>query len=329
MEDTLPPLEHKALSASRIKVFEDCSWLYWAQYHLKLPQNNNEGAKKGTVCHLVFEVLLNPRHKKHYNVITKNNHVNASQPIVRLIRKHLKKLEIDTDPIFENINDMILVGLNNEFFVKGGQLLGSEYQFSIEDKQLGYLIKGFIDKPVKKGKEVLIDDFKSSKQKFEGESINSNIQGMMYSLAASKIWPKLKPIMRFIFLRFPEEPFQVITFSKEVLSGFEHYLAAIQKKIDAFNIEDAKSNFAYDKDDKKGGFTGKIMCGFAKKRGQLKKDGTPMWHCPYKFAFDYYCLEDADGNIIKTSFNNDLVPKGNEKVTKKNYEGCPRHKEPL
>lgn len=329
MEDTLPPLEHKALSASRIKVFEDCSWLYWANYHLKVPQTQNEGAKKGNVCHTVFEVLLSPRRRKHYDAIVAAGTIRASPSITRLVQKHLNAMTIGSVEVFEDIDKMILVGLKTEFHVPNGELIEAEFQFSIENKEPNYLIKGFIDKPVKKGKNVFIDDFKSSKQKFEGEQIKSNVQGMIYSLAATKLWPKLKPLVRFIFLRFPEEPLQEVSFSKDALAGFEHYLAAIQKKVDSFSEKDAKSNYAFDKGEGKGGFSGRIMCGFATRRGQLKKDGKPMWHCPYKFAFNYYVIKDKVGNIIASSLNNDLTPKEGEVVEEVKYDGCPRHKDPL
>jgi len=46
-----------ALSASRIKTVEGCSWLYWCKYKLKLPDASNDGAKRGSICHLIFEHL--------------------------------------------------------------------------------------------------------------------------------------------------------------------------------------------------------------------------------------------------------------------------------
>jgi len=42
------------LSASRIKTAQSCSWLYWSKYKLKLPENGNDGARRGTVCHNVL-----------------------------------------------------------------------------------------------------------------------------------------------------------------------------------------------------------------------------------------------------------------------------------
>ena len=61
-----------ALSASRIKTLQQCSWKYWCNYKLKLPDKSNDGASRGWICHLIFELLGEARHKKHYETIIKN-----------------------------------------------------------------------------------------------------------------------------------------------------------------------------------------------------------------------------------------------------------------
>ena len=47
--------QNKILSASRIKTLETCSWTYWVNYHLKIPQRSNDGSDRGTICHTVFQ----------------------------------------------------------------------------------------------------------------------------------------------------------------------------------------------------------------------------------------------------------------------------------
>ena len=80
------------LSASKIKTMQSCSWLYWCKYHLKLPEDSNDGASRGSICHLVFECLGNPRHKHHYNKIVKNQSVWKSKAVKRLIINYAKKI---------------------------------------------------------------------------------------------------------------------------------------------------------------------------------------------------------------------------------------------
>ena len=76
-----------------------------------------------------------------------------------------------------------------------------------------------MDKPIiyKKDKTIKIVDYKSSKQKFRGEELTANIQAMSYSLASSKLWPKFKPTIEFLFLRFPKSAIQQCVYAVEEL----------------------------------------------------------------------------------------------------------------
>ncbi len=315
------------LSASRIKTLESCSWLYWCKYELGLPDTTNSGALRGSICHLIFELLLDSKHKKHFKIITENKTIEASKPVNRLVKKHLKKSKILDSENYDLVNEMIVVGLRNDFYVEGSELLDPEFEFDITNDEPSYRIFGFIDKAakLKKKKEILISDYKSSKSKFKGDDLESNVQAMIYSLVAKKTWPKLKPVVEFIFLRFPRKPVQRLEFSDDTLKGFEYYLEQIYKQISNFTKEDAESNFAADKPIPKEGFSGKLMCGFATYPGQLKKNGDLMWHCPYKFSFDYYALKNKDGKVLKTKFENKFSPKDGETVEKMKYDGCPKH----
>ena len=71
----------RILSASRIKTWEDCSWKYWCNYHLKVPGRNNDGAARGTVCHTILELLLNKKNKKYYKLILEKVHTEASKAV--------------------------------------------------------------------------------------------------------------------------------------------------------------------------------------------------------------------------------------------------------
>jgi len=321
----------RILSASRIKNLEACTWSYWCKYHLNLPETNNEGAMRGSICHLIFELLLVKKHKKHFNLITKEGRIEGSPAITRLINKHLNAYGINTQENYEMINDMILVGLHDDFFCAGAKLLDPEYEFNIENGDPEYVVRGFIDKAAKytKDKKILIKDYKSSKKRFEGSDLTANLQGMIYSLVATKTWPKLKPVVQFCFLKFPNEPIQELEFSKKELAGLEVYLSHSYKIINNFNEKMAESKFAAKEPfpKKEEGFKGPLYCGFAKYPGHLKKDGTTMWHCPYKFAFDYYELTDKDGNGLKTAFTaEELNAENDQKIIKKKYTGCPAHK---
>ena len=211
MEKTVKSVKEKVLSASRIKTLETCSWSYWCNYHLKLPQKQNEGALRGTVCHLVFEMLVKKKHKKHFDKIFKGNSIKRSPAVFRMVMKHLTQMENSFDLPMTNeenvelVDDMIVVGLNCDFFGWGGKVDKPEHEFLLENKDPEYKIRGFIDKPIvyKKGKKIKIVDYKSSKYKFRGEELHSNVQAMVYTLAAQQEWPEYSPTVEFQFLRHP------------------------------------------------------------------------------------------------------------------------------
>jgi hypothetical protein len=328
MEVSLPLLS--PLSASKIKTLENCSWLYWCNYHLKLPQGKNDGARKGDVCHKTFEVLLNKRHFHHFNKIVNADSVNGSQSVARLVRKLIKKSGLKSDiDTFVQIDQMILVGLKCDFFIEGGTLVAPEFKFDYTEPRTvpRFRIKGFMDKPFIKGDELIIDDYKSSKKKFEGEDNDSNIQALFYSYIGTKLWPNLTPRVRFIFLQFPNDPISEVKFTRDALKGFEYFLIDAQQRVNKFSEKDAKTHLAAeDPRPKDGEFKGPLLCGFANHPGKLKKDGTKMFHCPYRFPFDYNIIKKKDGTISKCAFwDTEVILKDGETIEKAHYSGCPAH----
>jgi len=297
----------KILSASRIKTLETCSWVYWNNYHTKVPQTQNDGALRGTICHTIFELLLNPKHKKHYNKIIKKGSIKGSEAITRLVKKTKAKVGLDQSN-FEILDQMIMVGLKHDFFGEGGKIVQPEYPFEIKNDKPKYHIKGFIDKPIKKKKEMHIIDYKSSKYKFKGDDLEANIQAMMYSLASLKIWPKLKPIVKFLFLRFPRQPIQELVFTEDQIKGFEYYLEHINDYVNNFNYETAKANFAADND------KNKWMCQIG------------SWKCPYKDSYNYYVKLDDNGEVIESNFTGKFDDINGFKIEKRTYDGCPKWK---
>jgi hypothetical protein len=295
----------KTLSASRIKTLETCSWVYWLNYHAKVPQSQNDGALRGTICHTIFELLLNKRHLKNYKRVIKKNSIDGDEAIARLVKKLAKQVDLKEDN-YKLLNDMILVGLKNDFFGEGGEIVKPEYAFDIVNEEPKYHIKGFIDKPIKIKKEMHIIDYKSSKYKFRGDDLEANIQAMMYSLASKKLWPKLKPIVKFLFLRFPKQPIQELTFDDNQLKGFEHYLQHINEYVNNFDENSAQANFAIDN------VKNKWMC------------QVGGWKCPYKDPYEYYVKVNDKGQIVETSLQNNFKDIKGFKVETRKYEGCPK-----
>jgi hypothetical protein len=198
----------------------------------------------------------------------------------------------------------------------------------------------------------LIRDFKSSKQVFKGKEISDNLQDYMYSLAVKHLYPEyVNRQSEFLFLKFNLDdkkaaklrfgPNSLVEKKKEKgsgvvlmepiseddLSGFEYQLTGMQTYLDNFSEKDSRGNLAakqpFPSDNS---FSGPLQCGFAKTKGQLKKDGTPMWHCPFKWGFDYFIVYNESGEKIKSYNENEwdekFIPLGGS-FKKHNYKGCP------
>lgn len=348
-----------ALSASRIKTLQQCSWKYWCNYKLKLPDKSNDGASRGWICHLIFELLGDLRHKKHYNHIINSGSIFSSKAIERLTLYYAKKLSVDDDDNLELIDKMTLNGLHCDFFgedldIPDEAISEKDFDIEIEGEDVSYRIKGFIDKLFlyKKNKYALIRDFKSSKQVFKGKEVTDNLQNLMYSLAVRHLYPEYKNReSEFLFLKFDltrdlfNQPgsgvLRMSPVDESELTGLEYELTEIQSYIDSFDEEKAHSNFAgaqnYPSD---GTFGGPLACGkdgFKMRKGQpvLDNEGNPIpaFICSYRKPFSYYALKNKSGKIIKTAFVEDKeelikVQKETDTVELLEYSGCPYWKTP-
>jgi hypothetical protein len=340
------------LSASRIGTAKKCSWLYYSKYILKLPDTSNDGASRGTICHLIFECLGNPRHKKTYSKIIKTGDAFSIPSVERLITYHAKRLGVDDEENIELIKDMTLKGLQYDFFGKDNGIPTksfSEIKFDIDINEEGkrYSILGFIDKLFlyKKKREALIRDFKTSKQVFKGGELTDNMQHLMYCLAIKHLYPEyIKRNTEFLFLKFDVErdllgePMKGIVemerLTEDELEGFEYQITEVQKFLESFDEDTARSNFAasqnYPSD---GTFGGPLVCGkegYKIYRGEPLLDGEgnkiKAYICPFRNGSEYYSLLDEGGNIIKSAFpkeKDSLKPSKGQTVEKRFYEGCP------
>ena len=314
------------LSASKIKTLTSCSWLYWCKYVLRLPEASNDGANRGNVCHLIFDVLGNPRHRGAFDAIIRRQDVRASPSVLKLAVKEARRLGVDDKENLDMIFEMILAGLNHDFF---GLSIGkpdqsfSEFDFCVEKDEgdIHYNVIGFIDKLFLYNNlgRAVVRDFKTSKKMFVGPEINDNLQDWIYCLATKEKFPQHDiRNSEFLFLKFMDGKGGGIISMDELddfaLEAFEYELTHYQDCIDSFEYRDALSFLAANQgwpDDKT--FSKRLQCGYATRKGQLKKDGSPMWHCPFKFPFDYYTIIDENGevvgNISEDEFDESLVGK--------------------
>lgn len=315
------------MSVSRMKKFDVCSLQYAASYLTPIPQHSNNGAKTGLICHGVCEHLLPLKRKKYTKKILKNKNVYCIKSLKRyvLIRCKKEKLEISA-AILDNINKYCLVALEQDFYCEGGKLESAEKEFRIESQSPYYKVMGYIDKVGKFGeKKIKITDFKSQKQKFEGEDLTINSQGLMYALSELKENPGADIEVEFIFLQFPNDPIFIFKPTKRMLTGFEYYLEYQYKRISEFTDKDKYNNLAYDKGyvAKEEGFKGRLLCGKTRGPNESKKDGSPAWECFCKWPMNYY-VTIKDGRETPYFTKEEIKLKEGEKIEERRWLGCPR-----
>lgn len=347
----------QTLSASKIKTMTSCSWLYWCKYHLKLPDKTNDGALKGSIVHLVLECLGKDRHKKHYDLILKKGSIASSKAVKKLILKHAKAANLlENHSNLEDIYDMAFRGLVYDFF---GKNLGKptktisekEFEIEIEEGDLRYKVKGFIDRLfIYKNKSIaLIRDFKTNKKVYEGHEVTDNLQDYIYTLAVRKLYPEFNKVkMEFVFLKAMNSAkseagkWEIVGVDKSVLTmkekteeeleGFEYQLTDYQSYAESFDESAAISNLAFSQGmPEDGSFSQRLLCGFAKRPNELKKDGSPKWYCSYKFPFDYYSVIDENNQTKRSFFTKKEAvkhKKEKDKVLKLHYTGCPSFNKP-
>lgn len=340
------------LSASKIKKAESCSWAYWATYNLKVPDASNDGAKRGWICHLIFELLGDPRHKEIYDEIILKDSIFKCEPIRRLVSYHSKKMGVNDEDNLKLIDNMTLAGLHYDFFgEKRGkpddEISEQEFNITVDEGEKLYSLRGFIDKLFfyKEKELVVIRDFKTSKSVFKGKELEDNLQDLIYTLAVKKMFPEFtKRQVEFLFLKFDLNStgnVKMKNLSAEELEGLELQLTQIQNFLDNFDEDDAISNLAATKyEDNRGfppdgSFGGLLQCGkdgYKIRKGEplLDKEGNPIvaYICPYRKPLDYYVIKNEDGKIVKSFFKEDKDSyesklKEGEFIELVNYKGCP------
>jgi len=315
------------LSASKIKTLDSCTWQYYCSYHLNIPQEKNNGAIRGTIVHNLFELISKEKHQHYIKKIYFAGCPSKVKEINKFLLNQFNKEGIQIDgevkPTktkygkknnWETVCDMVMTAIKAEFISKDfSKIIGSEHEFNIINENPRYAVRGFIDRIEEENEQTLkILDYKSSAKKFTGEDEESNVQAMIYSLVARKIWKNYKNYKAsFFFMRFPDDPYQNLEFSKDELDGLEHYLEYVSGILENFDQKKATSS----------------MAGYRKEKSWLCQRGS--WTCPFKNPLTFYKLKNADGEFVSSHLRLD---EAEQKIKTSNkpleleiaeYKGCP------
>lgn len=303
-----------ALSYSRIKTFQHCSQKYYANYFLKIPDAGNDGSNRGLCAHDTLELLGAEKRRKLTNDLIKEGTCKTTPFLWRFIKARASKYKVGDEKNLEMIDGFLITALKNGFWGPEGTIhtfIEKDFDLEIEGDGINCRIKGFLDKiflyKIDNSLFIRVLDFKGSKKRHSEEELNSG-QALMYQLALWFLYPKI-PLKEFdfVFMKFSDSPNQSYTpVSEETLTGYLHYLTYIQQQINAFSEKDIPSNYGKLNDKTR------FLCGPAKSG----------WICPHQNPLDYYVLLNEKGEIIKSSFKEDLVAKEGERVEMRYYQGC-------
>lgn len=302
-----PLKKQKVLSASRLKTFLSCSWVFYCEYILKLPGVTHPKTKLGSLAHTIFEVLQKPRHKKHYDaILSGKKSIYNSKAVSRLVKICLDKNPDITPVLSADLDSLVLVGLETDFFCLGAEkVLPPEHEFLLEID--GMKIKGYIDILAFYKDKIKIRDYKSQGKRFTEDEMENNIQAGIYQLYANEKFNQQAEV-EFVMLRHPEtkrmpnKHLQVVPpYSKGELEGFVQYLKYLDELVQNFSLETATDNLKAEKD-----------IGFCKRV------------CSFREPMEYYILLDKNGEIVQSAKKQEqLTIKEGQTIEKKFYSGCP------
>lgn len=295
-----------ALSASRLKNFLDCSWLFYQTYVEKVPEGRTHPKTlQGSLVHLILECLANPRHRKTLDFVMRERTVYEHAGLRRLIRAFRWRYPDLSDKIIADLDKLVFVALDYDFLCANAkQVLPPEHAFHIDFGD--FAIKGFMDRVVIHDNVAIIRDYKSaSATGVKSLHDDVNLQSLFYQTAV-KHQLGLPSTVEFILLRFPptkKEPdrhlVRIAPFTDAQLGGFRYYLAYLNQEVNALTVETAKRNYKADKD-----------------------PGFCDYVCQLKRPFNYQCVL-KDGKPVRGALIEDEVTLAEgETLEVRRYHGC-------
>ena len=236
------------VSASSIKALTSCSLAYYYSRVLRMPEKVWSRTVIGTMLHSLFDCLRNPRHRRHYDLITAPGisvEYKLSPVVARFMRKW-QRLHNITDELMADVNGMLYVGLLliDFHFTSADKSWPPEHEFNLVLDD-GTHIRGFIDGLAEKDGIMIIRDFKSARNRFTAKEMNDSIQAYIYQLYCWKEFGKAARV-EFVMLRHPPtkrtptKHLQIVDPSSPAqLAGLERYIKDVSKTVNNFTLEEA------------------------------------------------------------------------------------------
>jgi hypothetical protein len=303
-------------SPSKIKSASSCSFAFYAQEFLKIPQKPFARTNQGSMCHSIIEYIMDQKRPKRVEMFKEilkfGFKIDKYPSIKRYVRiyDYFQGISPYEMSDIEGMIDTFFLGIRSYFYSNGEYHFPkylNEYEFNIDVQ--GAHLKGFIDLLLLYDNKAVIVDAKSQRQRFTNEELTNNIQAAVYELAVWIMFKKPSSVT-FILLRHPptkrtpDKHLQVFGQKDETFfSGLEEYIKFGHSYMNNFGIQEATLNFKADHD-----------------------KGFCLRVCQFRQSVDYVVELDKDGDPVKGFFPEDVpdkVPNGH-RLEARRYNGCLR-----
>lgn len=331
MSDSTTPsvVPVKRASASRVKELQTCSLQYYYSRVKRIPSKRWPKTVMGSLAHVIFECLANPRHRKHYDLICLPKDgvdYRLDAAVERLVKRWQIKYGIE-QKLIDELNGMLWVGLKLIDFHFTRADLDDAGQPRIWKPEHVFVLKlnddsevnGVIDRMAVINGAAVCRDFKSQGKRFTGDDMMANIQAFIYQLYIWKTF-RLPARVEFVMLRHPptsrtpNKHLQVVEpLTEGQLRAVEEHIKDLQPVFNAFGMTEAYSNLCQD-------------WGFCKNV------------CSYYVPFDYWAVvkkdaPEAEAPIktfpLDTAAQPEYAVKSDELLVKRHHAGCPYRWRPV
>jgi hypothetical protein len=298
----------RRLSASRVKLLNDCSWRFYASEYLLWPEKIWPRTHVGTIVHSVLECLYRRKHWGVYDIIKEANTITAAPSVMRLVRAWQYKTKVD-DTLIADVDPMVMLVLNHTNFRDEGAVrrFEPEHEFTMTLRN-GGKVRGYIDRLVAYSSGWVVWDYKSQKTRFTEDETFDNFQSLVYQWYIWKTYGELASV-NYVMLRHPptsRTPNKHIQTTPPAtpaqLEGFERYLEYLYETINSFTEEDGKAAMKTDDE----GFCRNV--------------------CSYYTPKVYLSIKKRGTNALVGNYLPEFAPalKEDEYVEELRHGGCPR-----
>lgn len=284
----------ESLRSSAIGSCKDCQWKYYLEYYAGISSIANFKASKGTLAHLVLELLAKSKKTEHYKLKDKYSDYKYLLDICwqRFLKDNSDHYEI-TDKDYKFCQKSIEAVLNTCYNPLNLKVIKTELQFELDINKKGFktlsgkncLLRGTIDLVTENDSNTIeVIDYKTGKRTDwitgkvkELEDFQKDIQLRIYDLALYTLFPQYKYRMFTIFYTNDGGPFTVSFSDKER----QETIDILRKEFNTIKAIDDPKRLIDDQTRRSEFFKCKKVCSY----GKYGPEGSTLNFCDLYYSY--------------------------------------------